>query len=356
MREQHVFRPQLSEILEPRAVPSMAGVTVATGIHGISVTLPPQVSPANPQVQAAFKAFDQDYIRAVDTLLLAQGTNDLIVTASNQATFNASITAAIDELAEQIVLSLGTPSTTTATTGSTTSTSTSTPVGANQVVSAIVGGTNSLEGQLEALSLAEAEAAAEVPLTLASSSGSNSTPVPNVVNTAEQVRVPVRVPVAEAVGTASASANLSTASSPAAPPAKAADDVRSAFNNFLGDYFKAVQGTLLAAGSSGQANPQANRAAFDAKVNQSIRSLETTLTAALGRYPATSGLGPRVQSTLGGDGAASLKGQLAKLATPQGAQATVVRDFTLGSTKAIAQALAAISADVAKFLGPAAGN
>ena len=343
MRKDHVFRPQLTETLEPRAVPSMAGVTVETGIPGVTVTLPKQVSLTNPQVRAAFTAFDQSYYRAADALLSTAGPDGLIVSTNGQAAFVRSIEDSSQILIEQLVQSLGTPST-----GSTTSTS----VVAAQVVAAIVGGSNSLESQLLGLSLAQIES--QVPNASATSGGSNQALVPNVVTTAEQVRVTNRVPVAEAVGPATAASDLaSTAKSPASPSPKAADDVRSAFGNFLNDYFKAVQGTLLAPGSAGQVSPQANRAAFDAKVNQSLQSLETSLSASLGRYPATSGLGPQIKSALEGNGPSSLKAQLANLATPQGAQSAVVRDFTLGSTRAIAQALAAIGGDVAKLVGPA---
>jgi hypothetical protein len=339
MRTNHAFRPQLTEILEARAVPSMAGVTVATGIHGISVTLPKQVSLTNPQVQAAFKAFDQSYIQAVDTLLSTAGPNGLVVSSTSLATFDSTIEQSLQALAKQLVLSLNAGST-----GSTTSPA------ASQIVSAIVGGSNSLESQLLGLSLAQLQAS--VPGALGASGGSSTGLVPNAVTTAEQVRVPVRVPEAEEVGT---SPSTDTALSPTttSPSTQAADDVRSAFNSFLGDYFKAVQGTLLAPGSTGQVNTQANRAAFNAKVDQALQSLQTTLAASLGRYPATSALGPQIKSAIEGAGASSLKGQLANLATPEGAQATVVRNFTLGSTRAIAQALASIGADVAKVMAPA---
>jgi hypothetical protein len=158
--------------------------------------------------------------------------------------------------------------------------------------------------------------------------------------------------VAQATGTTSATTSPSSTASPTPAPAKPADDVRSAFNTFLGSYFQAAQATLLANGSS---TPQANRAAFNAEVGQAIQTLETSLTTALSRYPATSGLGPQIQSTLGGTGQTGLKSQLAKLATPEGAQAAVVREFTLGSTQAIAQALAAITGEVARLVTPA-GN
>ena len=359
MRKNHVFRPQVSEILEPRAVPSMAGVPVATGIQGIFVILPKQVSPTNPQVQAAFTAFDQSYIRAVDTLLSSTGPNGLVVpSSSSRMAFVSAIEESLQTFAEQLVLSLGTGSTTTTTTTGSTTTTTTTTTGsttsaaASQVVSAVVGGgSNSLQSQLLGLSIAQI--ASQVPNASAGSGASNQALVPNVVNTAEQVRPTTVIPVTEAVGTASSTTDAGSTTNPSSPSTKAADDVRSLFGTFLNDYFKAVQGTLLATGSNGQVSPQANRAAFDAKVNQALQSLQSSLSASLARYPATSGLGPQIQSAIEGNGASSLKGQLASLATPQAAQAAVVRNFTLGSTQAIAQALAAITGDVAKVMAPA---
>jgi hypothetical protein len=339
-KKNHAFRPQLTEILEPRAVPSMAGVTVPTGIPHISVTLPQQVSLANPQVQAAFTAFDKSVFQAIDVLLTTVGPNGLVVPSNNRAAFNATIEASVTTLAEQLVLSLNSTST-----GSTNS------AVANQIVAAIVGGgANSLESQLLALSLEDI--GVQVPNPSTSSTSSTQALVPNMVSTAEQVRPTTVIPVAEAVGTSTTTDRASTAN-PLPPSTNAANDVRSAFGNFLNDYFKAVQGTLLAPGSNGQVNPQANRAAFNTKVNVAIQSLETTLSSSLSRYPAVSGLAPRIQSAIEGDGPGSLKGQLANLATPQGAQATVVRDFTLQSTQAIAQALSLISGDVTKLMRPA---
>ena len=336
MRKHRAFRPQLSEILESRAVPStVVGASTPTGILGISVTLPRQISPSSPQVQAAFAAFDQSYIRTVDNVLFAPGADGLVVPLRNRAAFDAAVERSLETLAQQLISSLNPASTTSA--GST---------AASQVVSAIIGGgSNSLEGQL--LALPVAAIGAEVPGNSAIANGSAQSLVPNIVDAAEQVRPTSRVPVAEAAGPSTTPTDATSTSS--TTPA----DVRSAFNNFLNDYFKAVQGVLLAPGAGGQANPQARRADFDAKVDQALRSLGTRLSAALARDPSTSALGPQVQSTLAGTGAGSLKGRLASLATPDGSQAAVVRDFTLGSTRAIAQALSLIAGDISKLLGPA---
>jgi len=347
MSKSHVFRPQVSEILDPRAVPSLAGVSLATGIHGISVTLPQQISPTNPQVQAAFAAFDQSYIQAVDTLLTANATNGLVVSSTSRANFVSAIETSLQTLAEQLIASLGT----TATTGSTTTAPTLTPsIAATEVVVAITGtGPNSLENQILALSIEQIEN--QISLTTATSNPSNQGLVPNMVTTAEQIRRTTVVPVLESTGAASTT-DLVAASSLSSDASQAAAAVRSAFGAFLNDYFKAVQGTLLAAGSNGQVSPSSNRPAFDTKVSQAIQSLDTTLTASLARYPATSGLGSKLQSTIEGTGPSSLQGQLASLATPESSQGAVVRNFTLASSRTIAQFLAAVNADVAKLIGP----
>ncbi len=330
------FRPWLSEPLEVRAVPTTLNVVVPSGIPGISVALPKQVPINSPQVQAAFATFDQSYIKAVDTILLAPGPNGVVVPSANRAAFDTAVEKSLETLAEQLVLSLST-------TGSTPSTV------SNQVVSAITGpGSTSLESQLQSLSTTSLQ------LNLANVTSIGTTPlttmVPNIVTTAEEVRPTNRVPVAESTGPATYLADPTSTS--ASSTTKAGNDVRSAFGNFLNDYFQAVQGTLLAPDATGQVNPSANRAAFDAKVNQALLSLETRISTSLTRYPATSGLGPQIQSVIEGNNARSLKTQLNQLATPSGSQAAIVRSFTLGSTHAIAQALSLISGDVAGALSP----
>ena len=334
MRKHHAFRPRVSEILEPRAVPSAAGVATPTGILGITVTLPGQVSTSNPRVQAAFAAFDQSYIRAVDTVLLAPGPDGLVVPLRNRAAFDSAVEQSLNTLARQLIQTLGNTSTSS--------------TAADQVASAILGGgSNSLEGRL--LALSTAAIGLQVPGTSTTADGSSQALVANVVTTAEQVRPTHRVPVVEGVLPSTIAADAASAT----PSSKVAEDVRSAFGNFLNDYFKAVQGVLLAPGAGGQADPQAHRANFDARVDQALRSLETRLSSTVGRYPATSALGPQVRSAIEGNGAGSLKTQLANLATPGGPQAAIVRDFTLGSTRAIAQALSLINGDVSRLLGPA---
>jgi hypothetical protein len=339
-RQLRAFRPWLSEVLEARAVPATLGVSTPIGVLGIKVNLPSQVPTTSTQVQNAFTAFDQSYINAVDTILLAPNSNGLSVPTANRAAFNAAVEQSLETLAQQLVLSV----TSTTTTGSTSSSSVS-----NQVVAAIVGtSSTSLESQLLAVSTTTIQLDVA---TVTSTSTSTSTTLSNAVSTVEQVRPTTRVPDAESTGSATFSTSTSSASASASTIA--ANQVRSAFGNFLNDYFQAVQNTLLAPGASGQANPTASRAAFNAEVNQAIQTLETRLTTTLSQTRSTAGLGPQVLATLEGNGGSSLKSQLTNLATPSGTEATVVRDFTLGSTQAIAQALSLISGDVAAALSVA---
>ena len=335
MRKHRALRLRGVESLEPRAVPAatVVGVTIPTGLPGISVTLPSQVPVDSPQVKAAFVAFDQSFLNAVDNVLLAPGPNGLVVPSANRAAFDAAIENSLDLLATALLQSLG-------------NTSATSPAAA-QISDAITGGgSNSLESQIQALST-EAIEVALPPIPNLVTVSESQTVVPLTVATAELVRPTLRPPVSsEDLATNLVADPTSAASS----SSRAANDIRSAFNNFLNDYFKAVQGVLLAADANGQVDPQAHRAAFDARVNQALQSLDLRLSATIVHYPAASPLAPQVQSAIGGAGAASLKSRLSGLATPDGPQAAVVRDFTLGSTKAIARALSLISGDVTKLL------
>ena len=112
--------------------------------------------------------------------------------------------------------------------------------------------------------------------------------MPLVVTTAEVVRP--KNPIPDGDEGSSAASETGMLSMPSSTPAAAPDtanDVRSAFGNFLNDYFKAVQGVLMTPDATGQVNPKAHRADFDATVNQALRTLEFRLTATVSRYPST---------------------------------------------------------------------
>ncbi len=133
----YAFRPRgLGNLRNREPMLSMAGVSVPTGIPGISVTLPKQVPITSPTVQAAFAAFDESYIEAVDNVLLAlqserpgrpPRTTGRPSTRPSSSRWKPSPSSSS--------CPLGTTST-----------------GSNQVVDAIVGtSSNSLESQLLAL-------------------------------------------------------------------------------------------------------------------------------------------------------------------------------------------------------------
>lgn len=345
MKIHRAFRPRVLEFLEDRAVPSVAGlsapagISTPAGVFNLSVTLPPQVRVGSPPVAAAFAAFDASVERSVEVLLLAPGPGGTVDPSANRAAFNRAVVGALDTLAADLVRSLGDTSTSA---GS---------AAASRVVSAIVGdGPGSLENQILALATASIRAVAiPVPVHL---TPPTPTPLTTFVDTAEQVRPTLRPPVAPGdVAPPSTVGDLA-----ASPSAGATQGVRSAFGDFLKDYFRAVDGVLLAAGPDGRVAPGAHRADFDAQVDRALERLGGELTATLGRHPAASSMVPKVLRAVEGDGPDSLRSRLGALPTPAGPQAATVRDFTLGSTRAVAGILAMISDDVARLLRPARGR
>jgi len=347
MRPQHAFRPRIDEILESRAVPSAAGIATPTGIFGITVSLPPQVPTDSPRVQAAFAAFDQSFLRAVDNVLYAPGPDGRVTPSANRSAFNAAVEQSLETLAQQLIQVLENP----LAPGSPTTPTTTNSATESQVVEAIIGTSqSSLESQL--LALATSSLSLTTPLSTHTGESSAASLVPNVVTTAELVRPTNRVPVAEGLFPSNSLATPST-SSASSDALQASREIRSAFGGFLSDYFKAVQGVLLVPDASGRIDTLANRAAFDARVSQALLSLESGLASAASRSPVTRGLTPHLQAAIGGDAATSLKSQLATLPTPANPQAAMVREFTLSSTQAIAQALALINSDLSRLLDPA---
>jgi hypothetical protein len=83
-----------------------------------------------------------------------------------------------------------------------------------------------------------------------------------------------------------------------------------------------------------------------------LQALGGSLSGTLVRYPAASGLAPQVRESIASDQAASLKSQLRGLPTPAGPQAAIVRDFTMGSVKLVADALSIITGNVSQALNP----
>jgi hypothetical protein len=333
LRKHRVFRPQLSESLEARTVPSTAGVGSTATLLGISVSLPSQVQVGNARVQAIINTFDQTYEQAVESVLLAPGPGGSINLAANRPAFDAAVVKALDTLATDLVQTLGNVS--------------PTSPAATQVVDAITGNSpNSLESQLlalptQAIEPVAAAASISVPLT-------NSTPVPlpTLGAVADQSRPTARILIPQGVPSATEAAGTATGAS-----ADVAQQIRQAFGTFLEDYFQAVKGVLLA-NQGGTVNPQATRAEFDAHVSRALQALGGNLSGTLVRYPAASGLAPQIRESIASDQAASLKSQLKGLPTPAGPQAAIVRDFTMGSVKLVADALSMITGNVSQALRP----
>jgi predicted TIM-barrel enzyme len=334
LRKHRVFRPQVSELLEARTVPSMAGVTSTATLLGISVSLPSQVPIGSPKVQAIINTFDQSYEQAVESVLLAPGPGGSINLAANRPAFDAAVVKALDTLATDLVQTLGNVAPTSAV--------------ATQVVDAITGNSpNSLESQLLALPTQAIEStttivSASIPLV-------HGTPVPLVtfVGSAEQARPMTRVPVAQAAPSVGQEiGGLTTGAS-----TDAAQEIRKAFGAFLDDYFQAMKAVLLA-NQGGTVNPQATRADFDAHVSKALQALGGSLSGTLSRYPAAWGLASQIRESIASDQAASLKSQLKGLPTPAGPQAAIVRDFTMGSIKLVADALSMITGNVSQALNP----
>ena len=320
MRIRRWFRPLVSDDLECRVVPSTASVALPPAIFGQTVPLPPQLQTGD-QAREAFDAFLQSYSQAIQSVLLAPGPNGSIDLEANREAFDAIVKQALTALTSQLVQSLG-----------------KVPLNSPevaQVVDAIIGdGPDSLENQLLGLSTATivqdaatgslagdtlhtiVQAAAQV--TQAVVYGTNSLLVTQAIVSA--------TPAVVAVGNNDATIDLSSQS---------LTEVRNAFSTFMNDYFQGVKDVLLAPDPYGKIDPSASRSVFDAKVTVSLQALIDEVSAS-GAFRGTSLESAEVlrEEFLGND-PGSLKNQLASLPSPTGPEATMVRDFTLGSFRSI---------------------
>ncbi len=344
MRKHRALRLRAVEALEPRAVPTatLASVTVSTGLPGINVTLPAQVPINSPQVKAAFVAFDQSYLNAVNNVLLAPGPNGLVVPSANRAAFDAAIENSLNVLARSLLQSLG-------------GTSTTSPA-ASQITEAITGGgSNSLESQLQALS------------DLGDRAGAAADPQP---------RLGLDEPGGHPAGR-----EHGRAGPPDAPAARLVG--RPQRGSARGVEFNVVLVPVLVAG--GQRHPVGVRelpqrllqggpgrapGGRPGRPGQPARSpgrlrrpgrpgLADAGHPALGDdRPLPGGLDPRPADQVGHRRQRGRQPQEPALESRHapGAQAAVVRDFTLGSAQAIARALSQITGDVSKALGTPVGN
>ncbi|WP_435008483.1 hypothetical protein P12x_005691 [Tundrisphaera lichenicola] len=332
MRKRTAFRPWLAECLESRAVPAVAVLAPAVAPPiDISTSLPPQVHADDPRVLAAIDTFDQAYATAVESILLAPGPDGKVNLSANRAAFNASIQDALDVLVSDLVATLDPASSSSTTT--------------TQVTDAILGDDpNSLVSRLLALPTQAISPASTVSLALIPLIHSTPVPLTTHVDGVAGSGVPVtRIPIPQGI----APAPTEILGSATRTSTDVSQEVRKAFGTFLEDYFHAVKGVLL----SNQANPQAARDDFDARVDRALQGLGDSLTGSLGRYPAASTLIPQIRQAIASDAPTSLKSQLKGLPTPGGTQAALVRDFTMGSARAVAEALSVIAGDVSEIFG-----
>ena len=341
MRMRREFRPQVSEWLEGRVVPSTAAATVPPPapaiVLGQAVPLP-SAATSNAGVQAAFDTFIQGYRQAVATVLFSAGPGGAVDPAANRASFDAVVQQGLITLADQVVAALGNLA--------------SDPAVVAQVRAAILGDSpDSLASQLQSLptaTIAQDFADGAVPdavLQAARQALALATGQALATGRALVAQGGAATAQAEAVSTGK---DAATASSPQVLP-----EVRAAFGSFLTAYYRAVRDVLLAAGPEGTVNPAANRAAFDARVDAALQDLVDRVAATLAGDPATSALAGGVSESFLGDDPASLAKRLKAVPTPAGSGATALRAFTLESFRAAVDVFTLVAGDLAPLLGTA---
>ena len=332
MRTRRQFRPAVTDRLEDRAVPSLAAAMPPPLLFGHAAALPGDLtSQAGDRIGRAFDAFVRDYSRAVQSVLLRVGPDGSVDPSVNRPAFDATIDEALATLADNVEAAV--------------SDATSDPEAASQAVAAILGdSSDSLRSQLDALAT-EAIAQGESIRTL-------------VADTVEQVRdTQVEVtdllasglqPVAQAFVASAVTAPTAIVSTPSivssSSPLKT---IRGALADFMDDYLASAQQVLFAAGADGRVDPAANREAFDDEVAASASLLEARVSAILATDPATSYLASSFEEAIVGHDPRSLANQLAALPTPEVPGAAVVREFTLGSFRAVADLLEVIAGGLA---------
>ncbi|SIO62536.1 hypothetical protein SAMN05444166_7075 [Singulisphaera sp. GP187] len=320
MRVRRWFRPVVLDDLECRVVPSTASVALPPALFGHTVPLPPQLQNGG-QAQEAFDAFRQRYAQAIQTVLLGPGPNGSIDPEANREAFDAVVKQALTSLTSQLVQSLG-------------NVSLNSPEVA-QVVDAILGdGPDSLENQLLGLSTAtivqDAAAGTLTGDTLHTIVQAATQVTQSVVNGPNSpLVIQAIVPATTAVvtsGNDDATIELSSQS---------LTGVRNAFSEFMDDYYQEVKNILLAPDPHGKIDPAASRPDFDAKITVSLQALLDEVSESGAFRRATREQTAGIQEQILGNDSSSLKNQLAALASPAGREATLVRDFTLGSFRTI---------------------
>jgi hypothetical protein len=330
MRLRRLFCPSASDCLESRVVPSLASVSLPPAVLGQMVTLPPQVQNGD-QVQEAFDTFANNFEHAVHAVLLGPGPDGSINPAVNRQAFDETVTQALTSLANQLVQSLG-------------NVSQNSPEVA-QVVDAIIGhGPNSLESRL----LGSSTEAIVQDVVSGSLTGDTLRTLAQTAAAVTQAVSVANVPlVTQAIVPASPTVPLVgndnvTIDTSSEVPLK----VRNAFSNFMNDYFQTLKDVLMSAGTDGTVDPAAHRSEFDAKATSSLQSLINDISDSAASSPAASTQSSQFREAAVGDGPGSLKNQLAALATPTGLEVATVRDFTLGSFRAIVSLFTRITEDL----------
>lgn len=321
MRIQRWFRPVLADDLECRVVPSTANVALPPALIGQVAPLPPQLQNAD-QAQEEFLDFVAKYTDAIDSVLLSPGSNGAIDPERNREAFDAVIKQALTTLTDQLVQSLG-------------------PVPLNspevaQVVDAMIGdGPESLENQLLGIPTATIVQDA----TTGTLTGET---LHTIVQAAAQVKQtvdyePNSPPVTQAIVVQSPTAATQSYDKDATIDLspRSNTELRNAFSGFMNDYFQTVRDVLLAPDSNGQLDPSANRAEFNAKVEISLQALVDAISVIGALRGAGLQQTARIRLELPSNEPGHLKQQLASLPNPIGPEATLVRDFTLGSFRTI---------------------
>jgi hypothetical protein len=337
MRNRRAFKPQITELLESRLVPSLASIPTPTILLGRVVPLPPQVQvQANPQAQAAFDAFIRSYVHAVDHVLLAPTPGGLVDPSANRPAFDAAVKQALGTLANSLVASLGNVS--------------ADSTLAAQIYDAIVGDSpDSLESQLLALSTSAIAQDTSLP-------SLQSDAIRVVQQASARVTTIVGAPGSALVAQAQA-ATLSTSPATLVTPAldssaQALTEIREEFGSFLSDYFRAVRDLLLAPGTDGKVDIAANRLEFDAWVNSSLAALSDNVSRSLSSESFAPGLTLRSQETIVGGNPGSLAERLDGLPTPTSSEGSVVRSFTLSAFRAITDIFSVITSYVTPVITP----
>lgn len=337
MRTRRAFHPEVNESLEPRAVPSLATLSVAPAVVGQRIELPARgFDRAGVRTSAAIDDFTRRFSQAVEQILLATGRDGTVDPTASRDRFDATIREAIDALARELVASLE---------------PTSTPAVAEQVREAIVGDTpDSLASQITAL------------VTTAIEQGTvGSTLAADVTQLAERIRNAV-VPsengtrsshviqggsdAVESIGFAHTAPITPTP----APSPEVIEEIRRAFGAFLADYLAAAREEMLAPSHERAAVVSTGRSEREQSVESSLRDLSSRLTDLLRHSGLDASRIESIVESIGGSGRQTLASRLASLPDPSNSPFRVIRDFTLGSFRTVAGFFECIVGDLRPLL------